>query len=141
MLQYLSAPLFKNKILDAGTKGADVSWTLSNGTKSSKLPEVVKFQEIAAVQASQGLMVNFTALQEWFVPRYTAWKADASAGVTLDETFAAFAGMWVPSAALKGNCNATSEYQGPTQVPTNNAGTCKAPVMFTLSVVDEPAIF
>jgi hypothetical protein len=56
----------------------------------------MRILQVTGQKATQGLVVDFAALQKWFMPRYMAWKADPSAVVTADEAIQAFASLWVP---------------------------------------------
>jgi hypothetical protein len=96
MLQYLSAPVFMKKYQPAGTRGTQGTWPLPGGKDSVVWPHLMKLLQVVGLKAPQGLVVDFAALQGWFMPRYKAWKADPSAVVSPDEAINAFSSLWVP---------------------------------------------
>lgn len=70
-----------------GTPGREASWDGSPVWTGGAF-----FEQVATIKVMSGLAVNFTAVQEWFVTRYAAWKADSTAGITVDDVVDFFGG-------------------------------------------------
>jgi hypothetical protein len=62
-------------------------------------PGIAVLEQVATPKVMSGLAVNFTAVHEWFVPRYAAWKADKTAAITVADVAAFFGGdtAWTPA--------------------------------------------
>lgn len=99
LLQYLSGWLFTQRLQHAGLPGSQGGWPLPDGSVSPLNPDILPFALEIGENVAQGRILNFTAVQEWFMPRWTAWKADHSKVITLDDTRQATANSWVPGPA------------------------------------------
>jgi hypothetical protein len=77
-----------------GTPGKEASW---GGLPV--WPGAEAFEKLAADKARSGLVVNFIAAQEWFLPRFTAWKAGNAPAITADDVVEFFSGdaAWNPA--------------------------------------------
>lgn len=76
-----------------GTPGKDATW---GGLP--KWPGIAVFEQLATPKIMAGLAVNVTAVREWFVPRYAAWKADNRSVITLaDVAELADDAAWTPA--------------------------------------------
>jgi hypothetical protein len=81
---YINAPGWMARLQQVGTEGVVGHW--ENG--SGMWPDLVKLWQHINARLAAGDKLNFTALHEWFMPRYKRWQADHSDVITIEESFA-----------------------------------------------------
>lgn len=96
---YLLAPIFMTKVQPLGTLATEAVWPRPDrpARPTSPLwPGFLPLLNLAKDKVAQGLVLDFKQVQDWFLPRYTAWQANSTAAITQQDMLAAVAGMWVP---------------------------------------------
>jgi len=100
VLQYMVSPPWMRQIMDNGTAGINGTW---NG--SVVWPGLGPILGTTRRHLDAGESLNFTALQEWFMPRYEAWQANNSVAIRLQDvvTILNTSSTWVGPERRKGH--------------------------------------
>jgi hypothetical protein len=95
--QYLYSPVFTQTLQPLGTVGKEGDWD-----GNPLWPGIVTYRDIIRPHRAAGESLNFTVLEEWWLNRFAAWKAEPAKPITLEEVSAVLEdtpGLWIKPAA------------------------------------------
>ena len=85
MFHYGMSPLWTQQLQDPDTPGTSGGWPTPGGPPSPVWPGQEQLGVVFGKHLMTGQQINFTAVQEWFMPLYTAWQGNPSAVITLEQ--------------------------------------------------------
>lgn len=99
VLQYMFTPPWMTQFQANGTAGTNGTWD-----GSVVWPSANTILGAAGSHLAAGEALNFTALQQWFRPRYAAWQANSSVVVTVQDVVDILntPGIWASPGGRKG---------------------------------------